>query len=305
MGYILLVLIGLPGSGKTTLAKTLSNSFNNNSKHNYYFVHVCYDELLSNSNQYLESEWKSARSEVAVKIENLIKAFKSRSKELCPNEFTKDFEAILSSNTNIVVIADDNMYFKSMRYTLYQIARNQNISYAQIFLNCDLENAFLKNSQRKSDLMIPPHIIEKIHKNMEPPNNSNKWESFSLEIEAFSDFKDLSKKLFVLLNDSLCNPIYVKDKNFEEKNLSVMQCKKNVLHQTDLALRKIIGAKVKEFLSKNTKSDSFISALNLRKTEILNDIKMGNILLSTELLVEIEEEGDEKIKLNNFLRSYV
>lgn len=295
-----LILIGLPGSGKTSLAKTLKNHIKTFKEISYYFIHICYDELIPFFNHGHGIEWKILRNSVALKVEELVVALKSKKKELCPTVFAAEVEDLQTFNSNIILIIDDNMHFKSMRYTLYQIARNHGIGFCQVFLNCSLELALLKNEERDPNSIVPRQIIEAMYTKLEKPNKKNNWEKYALCIDAFSNVNEVCSQLFPILIDSLHNFEYVRNDS-KQRELSAVQCKKSTLHQSDLALRKIVGTKIKEFLSQSTNYDpkKYSLQLNAKRSEILYDIKTGNISLPHGI-----DEDQEKPELINFLSNY-
>lgn len=306
MSLGLMVLIGLPGSGKTTLSKTLVNNYTYFKERKLNFIHICYDELLEFSKDDSITDWKNQRNTIISEIGNLIISIKSESWNQCPQKFAHHLEKLDCSIKNIVLIIDDNMYFKSMRYSLFQIAKKYNIGFCQVFLKCSVELALLKNTQRVAHSVVPSSIIIKMNDKLEPPDINNKWEKYSLEIEAFCDLNQVCDKLFSTLNDSMqCNE-YTINSDPKQRELSFIQCKKNVLHQTDLALRKIIGQKIKAKLcsTQNEGRRELVLKLNNRKLEILCDIKAGNICLTSDVLEEINKGDDNKYALYEFLTTY-
>ncbi|EEB14398.1 conserved hypothetical protein [Pediculus humanus corporis] len=257
----LLILIGIPGSGK-------------------------------------KNEWKSLRKNLASDIEKLIHALKSKNMNLIPTIFVNDLKNLKFLEENVVLIIDDNMYLKSMRYTLYQITKKNQIGFCEVFFNCSLEKALQKNNERQSDSIVSPEIIERMLTQIEVPNKKNAWEKYSLCINSFSDINEFHTDLFTILNNSLCNPEKISFVSSKEKQLSLLQCQTNIIHQADIALRKIVGEEIKK-LSNVTPAEKKYHCLKLneKKVDILADLKSGVIFLPTKIVSEIK--NNEEKKFNN------
>ena len=102
---LLLLLIGLPGCGKTTLASSILK-LNPTSKH------ICFD-LLQGGLQTTES-WHQAKQT----------AF-----ELCQH-----------SNANLIIL-DDNFEYKSMRKPYFKLAQERHIGYIELHFTISLDQS--------------------------------------------------------------------------------------------------------------------------------------------------------------------
>lgn len=294
MKISLMILIGLPASGKTTLAKNLLSNFKHHKRKNYLFIHVCYDDLISPK----ETNWKESRNLITGKIKNLILSLKEGDLEKCPPEFRNQ---IIDSYESCIIIVDDNMYYKSMRFSLYQVAQNEEVGFCQICLKCPLEDVIRYNSKRKNK--VPSEIIIEMSKKIEMPNSENNWERNSL-ISNLNDV-NLYENIFDLLENCLENPECKanEEDNKAEKELAAKITATNIVHQVDIVLRHVVGCKIKEYI-KNDNGDLkiFSKELNKRKMEFLKSLEKKEEILPDDVVEEIQQvDVIKKTKLESYL----
>ena len=154
---VILALIGLPGSGKTSFVKSLTEYYNltQTEATKTRVVHVCYDNLvpLKRQAQMAKNEdhhhpdretWKIVRKDIVKSVEMLLENnLKSPEKEEganvneCQMERESspeihNFFSILNEKLEVaaqdkkeflLLVIDDNNYYRSMRYEYYQLAR--------------------------------------------------------------------------------------------------------------------------------------------------------------------------------------
>ncbi|XP_010624889.1 L-seryl-tRNA(Sec) kinase, partial [Fukomys damarensis] len=83
----------------------------------------------------------------------------------------------------LVLVLDDNFYYQSMRYEVYQLARKYSLGFCQIFLDSPLETCLQRNGQRPQ--AVPTEIICLMERKIERPNpEKNAWEHNSLITES-------------------------------------------------------------------------------------------------------------------------
>ncbi|XP_071052779.1 L-seryl-tRNA(Sec) kinase [Onthophagus taurus] len=237
----LIVCIGLPGAGKTTFCKKLKEIWLD-----YEIIHINYDEIIGSN--YSSDKRKEILNDVHQLISNL------------------------QSNKTLILI-DDNMYYKSMRYEYLQLARRHSISFLQLYFEVTLNVALKRNEVRTNP--VPDEIIKEMNHKMEVPHQDFYFipESFQFTAKELSDLKDVIDKSF---NNPMCNTKYIPkiQHNINESKF----------HRIDLILRKIVSTKIK-YDQKNS--------LNYVKTrkDVLKKIKNGEYCE----LENLDEENIEKV----------
>lgn len=178
----------------------------------------------------------------------------------------------------LFLILDDNFYYQSMRYEVYQLARKYSLGFCQLFLDCSLETCLQRNGQRPRPL--PAETIHLMGRKIEEPNpEKNAWEHNSLTIQSPACASEPSPELTDLLLTALENPVKYVEDNVEQKETDRTICSTNILHQADQALRRIVSQAMKEakdeqVLPYNLKL--LAEELNKLKAELLEDLREGN-----------------------------
>lgn len=145
----IVLLMGLPGAGKTTFHTTLNKRFPYT---NLHLHNVVYDDLIDNAS---EMDYKSKRDQVFATAKSII-------------------TSIFNSPTHKkhIIFIDDNMYLKSMRYQFYKLAEQLELSFLEVYFDVELETALLRNSTREN--RIPEQTIIKMAEQIEKPKEN--WE---------------------------------------------------------------------------------------------------------------------------------
>ncbi|GAB5578856.1 L-seryl-tRNA(Sec) kinase isoform X1 [Prionailurus iriomotensis] len=179
----------------------------------------------------------------------------------------------------LVLILDDNFYYQSMRYEVYQLARKYSLGFCQLFLDCSLETCLQRNGQRPQAL--PAETIHLMGRKLEKPNpEKNAWEHNSLTIESSECSSEASLKLIDLLLTALENPVKYIEDNVEQKGSR----QNHLFNQPSSSSRSDApkdclsddeGSKSKErVLPFNLKL--LAEELNKLKAEFLEDLRQGN-----------------------------
>lgn len=138
--FEIFLLIGLPGSGKSSFARELSKS--------HHVKHFEYDRLT-------KSFTKTARAKVAAGI-------------------MLDIEYYMNGNTVPTVkyfVIDDNFYYKSMRAPYVSFARFNKLPLRELYFDTPIDVCLKRNSDRPDSEWIPEHTINEMSKKLEPPVN--------------------------------------------------------------------------------------------------------------------------------------
>ena len=148
----LLILCGLPASGKTSISKNVASLLED--KHGIPTMVISSDDfrdMLSYSSKGFEPE-----REISVKIlyENAIAT---------------------GLGHGFVVISDDLNYYKSMRSDLRQIAKRAGSDYDIVYVDTPVEQAIKWNQERGSP--IPSSLIEEINQKLDPPKGDYQWDT--------------------------------------------------------------------------------------------------------------------------------
>nr|XP_020819845.1 L-seryl-tRNA(Sec) kinase isoform X2 [Phascolarctos cinereus] len=249
------------------------------------------------------SQWKSFRQELLMYLEHFLMAIINGCKLSAPTSRTeviwesfvnclKD-QDLISSETGeaqcycltsaavsqpLYLILDDNFYYQSMRYEVYQLARKYSAGFCQLFLDCPIESCLERNRQRSKP--VPDEIIQLMARKIESPNiQKNAWEHNSLTIRSTGSGSEDNIEVTDLLIAALKNPVKCFEENTEQKETDRIICSTNILHQADQKFRRIISETVKKAKDEKViayKLKLLVEELNKLKADFLEDLRQGN-----------------------------
>ncbi|XP_030741867.2 L-seryl-tRNA(Sec) kinase isoform X1 [Echinops telfairi] len=207
---------------------------------------------------------------------------------------------------SLVLVLDDNFYYQSMRYEVYQLARKYSLGFCQLFIDCPLETCLQRNGQRPRAL--PPRIIHLMLRKIEKPNpEKNAWERNSLIIQSPACSSEASLEVADFFLAALENPVRNVEDNWGQKEADRIICSTNVLHQVDQTLRRILSQTMKEakgelVLPYNLKL--LAEELNKLRAELLEDLRQGSSkkclcfqqTTSTDVIALFQDEKDKIVQ---------
>ncbi|TDG41965.1 hypothetical protein AWZ03_011611 [Drosophila navojoa] len=278
----LLALIGLPGAGKTTLSKWLMQQ-QPDLLAGWHLLHLCYDDYfdIQPTNKI---EYKEQRQFIYNLLEQLIVALQAGKADL-PGQVRES--ATTTGNSNHLIICDDNHYYRSMRYKLYQLSRNQNCLYAQLHLASSLDDALLANEKRGANGALPPAVVQQMGTRLEPPSETLAWEQLTLTLNSTIDFNAVAEEIHNFLQTLLNSPLIVTPAQ-QEKQPQLQ----SLTHQLDLKLRARIQNQMKsnkvEEMQQQPELRLRSLALNEQRKQILAqfrfDMRSGQMEFSNDKL---------------------
>ena len=175
----LLTMCGLPGAGKSTLARAVAARAESDG---IRVSLVSFDDverrLASEKSEASASRgddaggptpgfdaatWKAARVEALVTVERLL---------LCEAEaenVDEDGGGEKDHRRRALIIADDNFYYAGMRQQCHRMARRTRAAYAQLFVSISVAQAHKRNESRDKNDVAPRDALERMADQFEPP----------------------------------------------------------------------------------------------------------------------------------------
>ncbi|MFW9946959.1 MAG: AAA family ATPase [Candidatus Odinarchaeota archaeon] len=234
----LLILVGLPSSGKTTIAEILKDLIERKNK-NFQVKIVDPD-----------------------KIRNSISPnkFNHQKEQLVREKSLNDIRSGL--NQGFIVISDDLNYYTSMRHDLKQIAEENNVTYFILHIATPLQICIEWNKKRGEP--IPQEVIYKIDEKFDSFNNYN-WDN-PIQIIDPSKFDDLKQNINKLINKIERNLRIIRLDSFQKGEKTDKEQYHEIL---DRITRIVIGN-----IIKNDNYHAFIKRISrIRKEFIKKNLK--------------------------------
>ncbi|XP_069835077.1 L-seryl-tRNA(Sec) kinase isoform X2 [Dendropsophus ebraccatus] len=271
----LCVLCGLPGAGKSTLARQLGG------RHSPFpVVILSYDDVMADvafkeesAHEYRDvlcqggrdtSPWKQQRQDLLQCLECLVISLITSSPLKPPdgkkNESWDRFVQCLENqgficaggdsgsgcfsmnikSSPVYVILDDNFYYQSMRYEVFQLTHS--LGFCQLYLHCPVDCCLLRNNKRENRVM--DRTITLMDSKLEKPNpEKNMWEKYSLFLDSSNGISmdEIGTSITSLMSQALENPVMPMEDDSEEKERDRDICAANAIHQADQNLRRLIS----------------------------------------------------------------
>ncbi|NXC36955.1 PSTK kinase, partial [Campylorhamphus procurvoides] len=180
----------------------------------------------------------------------------------------------------LCLLLDDNFYYQSMRYEVYQLARRYSLGFCQLFLECPLECCLQRNHLRSDP--VPEETIHLMARKIEMPDpKKNAWEQNSLILRSSDFISEDNEQIINLLTTALENPVRPNEEDTEQKEADRAICAASAVHQADQTCRRVISQAMKDARGKNilpSEMKSLAEELNKLKAEFLEDLKQGKTL---------------------------
>lgn len=264
----LVILVGIPGAGKTVLSKYISEKLLDEKTK---IFNISYDDYESKEG-YKTELYKSFRTNIYKEVETLLKKLND-----CNN---------LSKDSKFIVVIDDNMYYRSMRRCYFNLAKKFTTGFCQIYVECRLEVALRRNKSRNATNYIPETVITEMASKIEPPAITNSWESYFCYINSEQDYTLQDFQIIKnVVNKAIENP-----EKLELSNMDKKYNHESFVHNVDLLLRKCINHLLKEAV--RNKKQLAIQLVN-KKKKIVSGLKQNEFFFP-----ELPDDQLEKLLMN-------
>ncbi|XP_060951207.1 L-seryl-tRNA(Sec) kinase-like [Limanda limanda] len=295
----LCVLCGLPAAGKSSLGLTLLSTA---AQLGWRATVLPYDDLIpgkafhprveeEEEDGAMHTEWKSHRQAVLQCIELFLKTpdvsaelpsgrqIKAAAWERCVRVLLRPEGPVVPSQADrapLLFLLDDNFYYQSMRYEVFQLARKYSLGFCQVYLHCDVESCISRNQRRPEP--VPTEVILEMGKRLEPPNpQKNSWETQSISLHTTDNLSKLDiQRVTELISSALRNPLSPLEDNTEQKEADRLKCATSVVHQADQACRRLISEAMRTARENRVSSEqmrSLASQLNESKATFLRRLR--------------------------------
>ncbi|KAE9554831.1 hypothetical protein FO519_001946 [Halicephalobus sp. NKZ332] len=185
----MVVITGLPSSGKSTIARRIADSIKE--KHPETEVCVVTDEDFS------ETPIRSLYGNVLME-----KQWRAKQKRTISQSLQKD-----------IVISDNMNYIKGYRYELYCLSKNSHKRSIVVFVAADVDTCKFLNSEKQESDRYTNEKIGELAQRYETPNPNDRWDSPLIKIEISKEDKlpktveiDFDLILDYLFNDEKVKP---------------------------------------------------------------------------------------------------
>nr|XP_030132439.3 L-seryl-tRNA(Sec) kinase [Taeniopygia guttata] len=292
----LCLLCGLPAAGKSTLARGLLRRLPQ--RPGWACALLAYDELIPpeafrprapgagpQEPSPLLPGWKRSRRELLQCLEGYLRALLSGAPLPGPAQrflgrCLPELPAAGAASRPLVLLLDDNFYYRSMRYEVYQLARKYSLGFCQLFLECPVECCLQRNRLRSDP--VPEQTIQLMARKIEMPDlRKNTWEHHSLILNSSECISEDDEQIMNLLATALENPERPNEEDTEQKEAARAICAASAVHQADQACRRVISEAMQDAKGKSllpSEMKSLAEELNKLKAEFLEDLRQGKTL---------------------------
>ncbi|KAG7492657.1 hypothetical protein MATL_G00017000 [Megalops atlanticus] len=292
-------------AGKSTFTQALSGHFQNRGWRSFI---LSYDEIIPEEAYELrkeendaiadtQSSWKLYRQEVLQCLDEFLRSGHIPVRATGSSEgkwdtwarfarIVQDQRVSLTAGSHpylshgdtgpLIVLLDDNFYYRSMRYEVYQLARKFSVGFCQLYLQCPVKSCVTRNQGRNCPL--PDDVIVEMATRIQPPNpDKNPWEQNSLTLASTDEFSQEDiEMVMTLFVAALDNPLSPVQDNTEQKEADRQRCASSIVHQADQACRRLVSQamqKAREYKVAPGSMKFLAADLNQLKARFLNDLR--------------------------------
>ncbi|XP_034564436.1 L-seryl-tRNA(Sec) kinase [Notolabrus celidotus] len=312
----LCVLCGLPAAGKSTLARGLLGTA---ARLGWRAAVVQYDDLIPEhafqnrvaeegvEMQDMHTDWKIHRQAVLQCVEQFLEgpqvlATLPSSRHIDRAAWERCIKTLQQPETSdrapLLFLLDDNFYYPSMRYEVYQVARKDSLGFCQVYLQCDLESCNSRNQSRPEP--VPTEVMEDMVRRIEPPNpQKNSWEKNSMSLNTSGTLSDSDiQKVMELIFSAMSNPVSPVEDNTEQTEADRLKCATSVIHQADQACRRLVSEAMKTAKESQVPPEhmkSLAAQLNEAKATFLHNLRK-QMLQEAAFMQEEDMDIDRVVK---------
>ena len=264
---LMLLLCGLPGSGKTTLSRQLAHTMRTNgipTEVLRFDLHEKKAYERSKTSKFEPESWKSAREACFRALRDVMDEDEEEEEE--------------ERKRHRCVILDDTMHYKSMRREAYRYAREFRAAFVVVHVDVDEKECWERNSRREDGdvLKVPREAFERLKAAFDAPGKGgyDADEAFDKNYlvvkppqkgSGNSDEKEIEYAAFC---ESLLDEIYARwlaDETPRRKDeLDLLKLKRersatdrvitaaNIVHDVDVQTRKLTSEFMREMKSSST-----------------------------------------------------
>ena len=307
------LLVGIPACGKSTLARELQKQFSKNDNNTdaaftakrtkdnratYRLKHIEYDELeefvLSSSKPERSEKdgdgvdevrdlridaWNQARRKAVEKMEQEIQ--KTREKEDSAQASASINGASDDQIDHTVILMDDNFHLRGMRKHIHRILlRHKPIKFGILYLETPLDVCLERNRERSGRRKVPEETIKKMSSSLEPPRAA--WEVESTKtIAVYDPSEDVSvarsnvEEIVKFIQG--CPNIVDLPSDIDDLELQAAdrtKTRESQIHNLDKLLRSYVG-RVAKF------DKTFAREANSARKNVMEKCKDGRIKIET------------------------
>uniref|UniRef100_A0A915Q2X4 RNA helicase n=1 Tax=Setaria digitata TaxID=48799 RepID=A0A915Q2X4_9BILA len=244
----LVLLMGMPGSGKTYLCKELKKQLGSE---------ICttfsYDDIF-NDDGFMKHIWGEEYANGSMlRLYDLNEDMNAHSeRKRCEKrirEFLKAHQLCNKGNdVPLVTVIDDIFYLKSMRRPFQKMSKLFHLSYLVVLVDVPIAVALMRNMQRPVKCRIPELTIKKIHQQMELPSSKSDGNFFIYR--TINDLKPLLEHIHQIRwkttneQNSVGDANLIGATNRTDETSSILKSEKWM--KLELDLRKCIGELIRE-----------------------------------------------------------